>query len=581
MIGNLRLGLALLVLGLLLKQSPAIFGQPLFFGRANSTSGVQLPPASLARRPLDKVAFGNGVFVAIGPGLALLSSKNGNHWSNHSSDICEIYANINFTTKTYSYGGDTITFAARLLSTNSPRSQSHSSERSGRGPGGPDEQINAEIIRLPRKLRGIAFGNNMFTAVGDNGIIMSSPDGEHWQKVSSGTSVSLASVVWGEAGFVVVGDKGVILISKDGATWERQISGTGKTLFSLAYGNQAYVAAGDDSTILVSRDGKLWTKANIGPELLQTIAFGNGVFVASSIYNGAFDGGQAMSSTDGKVWRKTQFPCPPRNQVASSENPWGMHSMNFCGGRFVAATTEGIYTSSDGSFWQPAREPNKFRLAFHGAAFGDGLFVAVGTGNGRGANPSESAHYLFSTVATSSDAIAWDMGTAKTPPSRLLFGGLVDAHTFVVHHSGGFPIFLKSEDQEHWMTRDKREISGSVFGNNILFSSGKEPRVLFSNDGVVWTPLSLLKADQPIISLPATHVEKNETGILDGIIISMNGNRYKLNLIANVGQPLEIEASTNLVDWTTIATLTNTNGLNFDDPEAGNYPMRFYRLRAP
>lgn len=44
----------------------------------------------------------------------------------------------------------------------------------------------------------------------------------------------------------------------------------------------------------------------------------------------------------------------------------------------------------------------------------------------------------------------------------------------------------------------------------------------------------------------------------------------------------QIQASTNLIDWTQLTTLTNLSGvLQFSDAAAGNSSQRFYRLLAP
>jgi len=49
-------------------------------------------------------------------------------------------------------------------------------------------------------------------------------------------------------------------------------------------------------------------------------------------------------------------------------------------------------------------------------------------------------------------------------------------------------------------------------------------------------------------------------------------------LTGQPGYTYAIQASTNLADWMTIATLVNTNGtVTFFDPSSTNYNQRFYR----
>ena len=59
-------------------------------------------------------------------------------------------------------------------------------------------------------------------------------------------------------------------------------------------------------------------------------------------------------------------------------------------------------------------------------------------------------------------------------------------------------------------------------------------------------------------------------------------NGFSLNLTGVSGQPSLIQTSTNLVDWVTVAALTNLTGtLRFEDPTATKYGCRFYRLVTP
>ena len=55
----------------------------------------------------------------------------------------------------------------------------------------------------------------------------------------------------------------------------------------------------------------------------------------------------------------------------------------------------------------------------------------------------------------------------------------------------------------------------------------------------------------------------------------------ELPLQSQAGSAVEIQASTNLVDWTSLATLTNETGtLPFTDTD-NTYTRRFYRVRVP
>jgi hypothetical protein len=59
-------------------------------------------------------------------------------------------------------------------------------------------------------------------------------------------------VTYGNGLFVAVGEDGAILTSPDGVSWTRQTLGTGNLLYDVTYGNGTFVAVGDWGTILTS-----------------------------------------------------------------------------------------------------------------------------------------------------------------------------------------------------------------------------------------------------------------------------------------------------------------------------------------
>ncbi|MDB6024751.1 MAG: Endoglucanase [Verrucomicrobiales bacterium] len=64
--------------------------------------------------------------------------------------------------------------------------------------------------------------------------------------------------------------------------------------------------------------------------------------------------------------------------------------------------------------------------------------------------------------------------------------------------------------------------------------------------------------------------------------INVNNGILQFNVTGAPGGAYVIEASTNLVDWDFVETLTNSNGtLTFADPLGTNTPDRFYRVSAP
>jgi hypothetical protein len=56
------------------------------------------------------------------------------------------------------------------------------------------------------------------------------------------------------------------------------------------------------------------------------------------------------------------------------------------------------------------------------------------------------------------------------------------------------------------------------------------------------------------------------------------GGRFQFTVNGDVGANLEVQSSTNLVDWVGMTNYLNQGGsFLFDDPGSTNHPMRFYR----
>ena len=96
-----------------------------------------------------------------------------------------------------------------------------------------------------------------FVAVGESGMILTSPDGVTWTAQTSGVDVFFKSVTYSEpvGKFVAVGEFGMILTSPDGVTWTAQTSGVNTVLYSIVYSEKLdkFVITGELGTILYSQ----------------------------------------------------------------------------------------------------------------------------------------------------------------------------------------------------------------------------------------------------------------------------------------------------------------------------------------
>ena len=214
-------------------------------------------------------------------------------------------------------------------------------------------------VGINSALWGVAYGNGIFVAVGSSGIIITSSDGVNWRKRASGTSHDIRGVAYGKGLFVAVGKE--ILTSPDGITWTTSVSRPSDDLNGVCYGNGTYLAVGLRGAVLTSPDAINWTTRSpgISGDLYGTVC-GKGIMVVMG------DNGTLLTSTDGINW-------------TSRHSRTGCHLRfaTYNGGTFVAVGDVGtVLTSLDGINWT-GRSSGTYG-ARCGVAYGGGTFVVVG-----------------------------------------------------------------------------------------------------------------------------------------------------------------------------------------------------------
>ncbi len=207
----------------------------------------------------------------------------------------------------------------------------------------------------------VAWSGSQFVAVGDNGTILTSPDGSSWSAQNAGTSELLQGMVWSGSQFVVVGGRGIILTSPNGSSWSAQNAGTSQYLIDIAWSGSQFAVVGDNGTILTSPDGSSWSAQNAGTsERLQGIAWSGSQFV---VVGGR---GIILTSPNGSSWSA--------QNAGTSEL---LCEVVWSGSQFVVVGFSGtILTSPDGSSWSAQNAGTSDSL--YAVAWSGSQFVVVG-----------------------------------------------------------------------------------------------------------------------------------------------------------------------------------------------------------
>ncbi|MEN9813273.1 MAG: hypothetical protein RL479_1959, partial [Verrucomicrobiota bacterium] len=146
----------------------------------------------------------------------------------------------------------------------------------------------------------VTLAQPLLVAVGENGTILTSPDGVTWTSQGSATTARLRAATLLRDTLVVVGQAGTVLTSPDGFTWTSIVSGIPEGLRGVAASASLAVAVGGQTTgrIFTSPDAVTWTEAILatpaGP--LRGIAYDGTRFAAVGA------GGSILTSVDGATW---------------------------------------------------------------------------------------------------------------------------------------------------------------------------------------------------------------------------------------------------------------------------------------
>ncbi|RYY54001.1 MAG: hypothetical protein EOO05_20640, partial [Chitinophagaceae bacterium] len=174
----------------------------------------------------------------------------------------------------------------------------------------PEISIHTGIPVTNTSGRGVAYGGGVYITIIEK-FIYKSTDGEQWTKVKDPgiPDKQLYTPVFGNGLFVVAGEAGVLITSPDGEHWTSRTSNTSNLLIWSSFLNGQFFISGISGTLIRSADGITWTTINVNGSLgrdLINVVYGNGLYAVAA----NTDGGGVFYSATGNSgsWTKATTP---------------------------------------------------------------------------------------------------------------------------------------------------------------------------------------------------------------------------------------------------------------------------------
>jgi hypothetical protein len=283
---------------------------------------------------------------------------------------------------------------------------------------------------------------------------------------------------------------------KEPKTWQTASSGITTNIQSIAYGNGVFVATGASNTAVWSADGVTWTSVT-GITVLGNsprVYFGNGHFIA---LDGSGSNQKWAQSTDGKTWQAINVTDIFGGAAGCYGN--GKYLASGQGGRIAYSTDIQTWTIKDSTATGFTGDNTSWINAI---GFGGNTYVAGG-GNGR--------------IIWSIDGDTWTEAKATNGNSAsVLFdgdGAFVGSITF----GGGRFIAIGGQDNapnqtkvawstdgktwtESSLTHTAGKESGarycsSAYGDGVFVMTARDGSASYSTDGDNWTEINNFPVD--------------------------------------------------------------------------------------
>ncbi len=385
----------------------------------------------------------------------------------------------------------------------------------------------------------VASVGRTIVITGGQGTVLTSPDGESWNRTrirhGAGDMVDLWQMASSNKEVVVASNvSGVVWTSTDGTAWTPRSTGVTAMAYRLTYSAGRYVALGTtgagrspETVIMSSPDGVIWnaqTVNNSGLSLHDVIWTG-GQYVAIGIQNSKWEIAKTLFgkaakldtpvtavSSDGRSWNVTELSPGARHSPRPKALSWN-------GSLFVLGCDSGTtYTSTDGTTWLP-QGGSPTEISLMSVTWSGGRFTAVGsdtspTNNGKAA------------IWTSPDGVRWNK--EKAADSRGALSKVAWTGNQFVAVGWGGQIHVSSGDGT-WQRKSPLGGDGDlrrIISNGSLLIAVGHQTSLTSVDGKQWISHAV-PADFSVNSITWDGGKFVAVGAKGVVFTSSNGHEWR------------------------------------------------------
>jgi len=249
-----------------------VFGDSGANVRYSATGYSWTTVAGVVSGGVDGVAFGNGLYVAVGSGGRISTSPDLTTWTTRTSGTASNLTSVDYAFGKYWVCGvsgtvvsstDGVTWSTVSIGTaqtlNSVRLLNGNLVFAGNN-GAMVTSSNGTTFTVQSTggatddYYGITFGNNLYVAVGNTGVIRTSPDLVTWTSRSAGalSGNNIRGVTWTGNRYVAVATAGENGFSTDGITWSTGAAAGTNPLLCVAFGNDICILGNGDGDVYVS-----------------------------------------------------------------------------------------------------------------------------------------------------------------------------------------------------------------------------------------------------------------------------------------------------------------------------------------